>query len=256
MDTDKSYPVEKFFYTVSGNPDGQPAILMHGWGCTHTTVAFIERVLTGNGLKVFNVDFPGFGNSPEPGSVWGVEEYTSLIEELCRRENIESPVLVGHSFGGRVAILFASRNRTEKVVLVDAAGVKPSRSFGYYLKVYRFKAYKRLVYMLLGKEKGEKYIEKARLRKGSADYASASPRMRAILSKVVNEDLCNVMPDIKAPTLLIYGENDTATPVRDAKKIESLVAGSGLVVIKNAGHYSFLDAPGQFSAVMDSFMKS
>ena len=256
MDINKSYPIDNLFYTVSGNPDGKPVILMHGWGCNHTTVAFIEQILIKEGLKVFNVDFPGFGNSTEPPETWGVEEYTSLIESLCRKEKITSPVLVGHSFGGRVAILFSSRNKTEKVVLVDAAGVKPSRPLGYYLKVYRFKAYKRLVYLLLGKDKGEKIIEKARLKKGSADYASASPRMRAILSKCVNEDLCHVMPSIEAPTLLIYGENDTATPVRDAKKIERLVKGSGLVVIRNAGHYSFLDAPGQFAAVLSSFMKS
>lgn len=256
MDIEKSYPVEQLFYTISGDPDGQPAILMHGWGCTHTTVAFIERLMVENGLKVYNVDFPGFGNSPEPTEVWGVEEYTSLIEHLCLKEGIEAPVLVGHSFGGRVAILFSSRNKVKKVVLVDAAGVKPSRSIGYYFKVYRFKIFKRIVYLVFGKEKGETIIEKARQKKGSADYAAASPRMRAILSKCVNEDLCHVMPLIKAPTLLIYGENDTATPVRDAKKIESLVEGSGTVVIKNAGHYSFLDAPGIFAAVFNSFMKS
>lgn len=256
MDLTSSYPVEKLFVHKSGNPDGVPVILMHGWGCTHTTVASIENILAGLGMAVHNVDFPGFGNSPEPPETWGVEEYTRLIEDYCRKEGIENPVLIGHSFGGRVAILFSSRNKVSKVVLVDAAGVKPSRSLKYYLKVYRFKLYKKLCYLIFGKEKGEQKIEQARKAKGSADYASASPRMRAILSKVVNEDLCHVMPDIKAPTLLIYGKNDTATPVKDAKKIEKLIPDSGLVVFEEAGHYSFLDRPGQFAGVITSFMKS
>jgi len=256
MDIRSEYPLENLFYTVSGNPDGQPALLMHGWGCNHTTVASIERVLVGEGLKVVNVDFPGFGNSPEPQSTWGVEEYTCLMEELCREEKLTSPVLVGHSFGGRVAILFASRNNVSKVVLVDAAGVRPKRSILYHFKVLRFKVYKRICYAMFGRDGGERRIEQARKSRGSADYAAASPRMRAILSKVVNEDLCHVMPDISAPTLLIYGENDTATPLRDARKIEKLVKGSGLVVFPGAGHYSFLDRPGQFAAVISSFMKS
>ena len=80
--------------------------------------------------------------------------------------------------------------------------------------------------------------------------------MRAILSKCVNEDLCSVMPSIKAPTLLIWGENDTATPMRDARIIERLVPGAGLVSFPGCGHYSFLDNPVQFAAVLNSFLQS
>ena len=80
--------------------------------------------------------------------------------------------------------------------------------------------------------------------------------MRAILSKVVNEDLKNVMPLIKAPTLLIWGENDTATPLKDAKIMEKIIPNAGLVSFPGCGHYSFLDNPMGFSAVLQSFLKS
>lgn len=256
MATSDLYSLEKLFYTDNGSKDAHAAILMHGWGCTHSTVASIEKILLDCGMRVINVDFPGFGNSPEPAETWGVEEYTNLIERLSASLNLDAPMLIGHSFGGRVAILMASRNRVGKVILVDAAGVKPSRPLSYYIKVYRFKLYKKILRIILGAEAAEARIEAQRRKKGSADYASASPRMRMILSKVVNEDLCHVMPLIKAPTLLIYGENDTATPVNDARKIEKLVPGSGLVVFEGAGHYSFLDRPGQFAAVMRSFLNS
>ena len=132
--------------------EGRPLILMHGWGCDHMTVRSIAATAAQT-HTVYNIDFPGFGGSQEPSEVWGVERYTHMVEELARKENLESPVLVGHSFGGRVAILYASRNKADKVVLVDAAGIKPKRSLKYYLKVYSFKAGKRFWELLLGKEK-------------------------------------------------------------------------------------------------------
>lgn len=244
-------------YTVTG--DGpNTVILMHGWGCTSSTVESL-RALLAPFHRVVTVDFPGHGLSSEPpllpsGQPWGVEEYTQVIEELARVENAVRPILVGHSFGGRVAILFASRNDVAKVVLVDAAGVKPRRHLRYYLKVYRFKLYKRLVMLLLGTKRGMEKIESYRSRRGSADYRQASPMMRRVLSKVVNEDLTHVMPLIKAPTLLMWGENDTATPMADARTMERLIPDAGLVSFTACGHFSFLDNPPAFARVLDNFL--
>lgn len=234
---------------------GRPLILMHGWGCDHSTVRSIAATAALT-HTVYNIDFPGFGASEEPAEVWGVERYTRLIEALVKAEKLESPVLVGHSFGGRVAILFASRNKADKVILVDAAGIKPRRTLKYYLKVYSFKAGKKFWEMILGKEKAQARIDRMRARRGSSDYAGASPMMRRILSKVVNEDLTDRLPLISAPALLIWGENDTATPLSDAKKMARLIPDSGLVSFPGCGHYSFLDNPGQFRAVLSSFLKS
>ncbi len=234
---------------------GRPLILMHGWGCDHSTVRSIAATAALT-HTVYNIDFPGFGASEEPAEVWGVERYTRLIEALVKSEKLESPVLVGHSFGGRVAILFASRNKADKVILVDAAGIKPRRTLKYYLKVYSFKAGKKFWELILGKEKAQARIDRMRARRGSSDYAGASPMMRRILSKVVNEDLTDRLPLISAPALLIWGENDTATPLSDAKKMARLIPDSGLVSFPGCGHYSFLDNPAQFRAVLSSFLKS
>ncbi|MFI3239297.1 MAG: alpha/beta hydrolase [Bacteroidales bacterium] len=240
-----------FNYSVEG--EGAPVVLMHGWGCNLTTLNSVAALLV-NDFKVYNVDFPGFGSSSEPTEVWGVEEYTQLIERWCELEGIMNPVMLGHSFGGRVGILFSSRNSVDKLILVDAAGVKPKRPLKYYLKVYSYKCMKRVLFTFLGKVKGAEILAKYAGGAGSADYKSASMRMRAILSKVVNEDLRSEMPKIKASTLLVWGENDTATPVGDAKVMESLIADSGLVVFPNVGHYSFLDNPRGFAAVIKSFL--
>ena len=242
-----------FHYTVQG--EGAPIILMHGWGCNLTTLQSVEKVAMEN-HKVYNVDFPGFGESHEPSQVWGVEEYTQLIEQFVKAENIENPILLGHSFGGRVGILYSSRNKVNKLILVDAAGVKPRRSLKYYFKVYTYKLGKKLMPLIYGKERAQQRIDAMRAKRGSSDYNNASPMMRAILSKVVNEDLKEKMPLIKAPTLLIWGENDTATPLRDAKIMEKLIPNAGLVSFPGCGHYSFLDNPFQFAAVLRSFLNS
>lgn len=243
----------KVHYTVQGK--GAPIILMHGWGCNLNTLKSIENIAVEN-HTVYNIDFPGFGESQEPFDVWGVEEYTQLIERLVEIEGIKDPVLLGHSFGGRVGILYASRNSVSKLILVDAAGVKPQRSLRYYIKVYSYKFGKKLMILIYGKNRAQAHIEKMRSKRGSSDYNNASPKMRAILSKVVNEDLQHLMPSIKAPTLLIWGEKDTATPLSDAKKMERLIPNAGLVAFPGCGHYSFLDNPLQFAAVLRSFLKS
>ena len=240
-------------YDVTGPEDGYPVILMHGWGCNHSTVESIANAINMK-MRVYSLDLPGHGKSDEPPTPWGIGKFTELVEEFAEKMKLKSPVLIGHSFGGRISILMSSRNDVSKVVLVDAAGIKPRRSMKYYFKVYSFKAAKNTLPYILGKKRAKKVIDAWRGKAGSADYRNSSPIMRAVMSICVNEDLKHVMPDIKAPTLLIWGENDTATPLSDAKTMERLIPDVGLVSFPGCGHYSFLDNPGQFRAVIQSFL--
>lgn len=235
--------------------EGAPIIIMHGWGCNTQTVASITATASRTN-RVYSIDLPGFGQTPEPPAVWGVEEYTRLIEDFAKQIGLRRPSLLGHSFGGRIGILFSSRNDVDKLILVDAAGLKPHRKLSYYLKVYSFKTAKTFIRFFFPKGKAQRLIEDMRNKRGSADYNQASPRMKEILSKCVNEDLRHVLPQIKAPTLLIWGEDDTATPIRDARLMERLIPDAGLVSFPHCGHYSFLDNPTQFAAVLTSFLTS
>ena len=244
----------RIHYDETGNPAGSPVVLMHGWGCEFSTVRSIAAALE-PGMHIYNLDLPGHGKSQEPPTAWGVEDFTRLVEKFISRLDIERPALIGHSFGGRIAILLSSRNDIGKVVLVDAAGIKPKRKPKYYFKVYSYKAAKKVLPVLFGKKLGERMIDKWRGKAGSADYRNSSPMMRAVMSRCVNEDLKHVMPDIKASTLLIWGENDTATPLSDAKTMEKLIPDAGLVSFPGCGHYSFLDNPGGFRAVIKEFFK-
>jgi pimeloyl-ACP methyl ester carboxylesterase len=239
-------------YKVIG--EGYPIVLMHGWGCEIKTFALLENHLSSS-FKVYNIDFPGFGKSQEPPIPWGTADYEAWFKAFLNILQIENPILIGHSFGGRIAIRTAKDTSTKKMILIGSAGIKPTRTLKYYLKVYTFKIMKTFaslpgIYEWFGKD----LIEEQRRKSGSSDYQQASEIMKGTLSKVVNEDLKCFMSDIKAPTLLIYGENDTATPIKDAKIMEKLIPDAGLVILKNAGHYVFLELAAQVHAIIDNFL--
>lgn len=246
----------KILYEDTGDPKGKPVLVLHGWGCNHTTVRSIASCLEDK-MRVISVDLPGHGKSDEPSTVWGTKDFADLVEKIIKSLNLKNPSLIGHSFGGRTSIAYAAgHNDINKIVLVDAAGITPKRSLKYYYKVYSYKTLKKIIFFLFGEEKGKARIEKVLKKKGSADYQAASPKMRAIMSKSVNEDLRKLMPSIKSSTLLIWGENDTATPLSDAKIMQKHIPDSGLVSFPGCGHYSFLDNPRGFRAVIREFFKS
>ncbi len=238
-------------YTVQGK--GKKLILLHGWGCDikifKPLLPYFEQH-----FETYIVDFPGFGQSPEPKTAWTNDDYVRMTQEFIQELKIKNPIVLGHSFGGRIAIKLATHIPIHKLILTGSAGVKPSRKLNYYIKVYSYKLLKNLAKLpllsLLLKPLQETYIQNM----GSSDYKQASDVMRQTLSNVVNTDLQSVMPDIKTPTLLIFGENDTATPPEYGKIMEKLIPGSGLVIMKNAGHYTFLDQKAQFIAIIDSFL--
>lgn len=151
--------------------------------------------------------------------------------------------------------MLASQRPLSKIMLVDAAGIKPKRHLKYYIKVYSFKTAKHVLPLVLGKKRALKTLDAWRGKAGSADYRQASPIMRQIMSKAINQDLTPLLSSIKASTLLIWGEKDTATPMRDARIMEKNIPDAGLVSFPDAGHFSFLDEPGPFRAVAKEFFK-
>ncbi|MCH5235788.1 MAG: alpha/beta hydrolase [Muribaculaceae bacterium] len=247
----------KLHYEESGNPEGNPVVILHGWGCNLTTVKSIANYLSDK-MRVIIIDLPGHGKSQEPKEIFGSDDFADIILKLIDRLELKQPSLIGHSFGGRTIIAMASKSPAEKfnkIVLVDSAGITPKRSLKYYYKVYSYKTLKKLALTLLGEEKGKRIVERVLKKRGSADYQASSPKMRAIMSKCINEDLRKRLSDIHQPTLLIWGENDTATPLSDAKIMEKFIPDAGLVSFPNCGHYSFLDNPIGFKTVLREFFK-
>ncbi len=251
LDLSEQCGLKRLTYAVSGN--GSPVILMHGWGCTSATVASIAAMLDSH-YTVYNLDMPGNGASSEPAEPWLVEDYDRMLSALVEAEHMDCPTLIGHSNGGRVAIKYASHNPVSRLVLVDAAGVPAVLPPHKVLKVKFFKCAKKVLRCLLGEKLSSRLVDTARGNLGSADYNNSTPTMRATMVNLLAQDLRPVMPDIKCPTLLLWGDDDTATPLSDARQMQRLIPNAGLVSWSGYGHYSFLNNPA-FAPVLRNFMQ-
>jgi pimeloyl-ACP methyl ester carboxylesterase len=234
---------------------GKDVLILHGWGANINTVLSIFNLLKPH-FKVYALDLPGFGKSTEPKEVFGSEDYARIVKKFMDKMKIQKIILIGHSFGGKVSIWLGSKypEMVDKIVLIDSAGLKNKRNFKYYAKVYSFKTlkffYKTIFFWIDADKRMEKFYKKF----GSADYRDANGIMRKILVKVVNEDLKPILKNIKSPTLLIWGDKDTATPLYMGKIMEKEIADSGLVVLENTGHYSYLDDYNRFSIILKAFL--
>lgn len=245
-------------YDIQG--EGAPVLMLHGWGCNIDTFAPVSRELAKT-RKVIALDFPGFGDSPEPREPWGVGEYTDLTEAFIRHLGIEGADVINHSFGGRVSILLASRfpELVGRIVFTDAAGVLPKRGLRYKLRVGWYKVKKKVALSRLGRAVCRLFgvdVEARMKSAGSEDYrALQTDVMRQTFVRVVNEDLTPYLKDIKASSLLIFGSEDTATPVAMGQVMEREIVDSALIVLDGAGHYSYLDQFGRYMAIVKSFLE-
>ncbi|HIW74889.1 MAG TPA: alpha/beta hydrolase [Firmicutes bacterium] len=228
--------------------EGPEVLLLHGWAAPAETYRLIIDHLKPR-CRVVAPDLPGFGGSEEPDRPWSADDYADFVLRFAGAVGLTAPVLIGHSNGGRIIIKLMNRPQlplaVPKIVLMDAAGIPAKHGAGYYIKVYTYKAAKRLFPAL---------AEKMRGKAGSADYNSASPLMRQTMVRLLNEDLTPLLAGIRVPALLIWGENDTATPLSDGQAMEKRIPDAGLVVLKGAGHFAFAERWGQCSRVLDSFI--
>lgn len=241
----------KINYEVAGT--GNNVVLLHGWGANIKSFEPVHQNLQ-QWFTTYSIDLPGFGKSDQPPCPWGVKEYAAAIDNFFSTLNINQPIIIGHSFGGRIAIYLAAQNNVQKMILVDSAGIKPKRSLKYFLKVYTYKAFKNLLKLPGLNRNKDELLNNLKKKFGSADYQNVSGVMQQTLIKVVNEDLRHLMPQIKASTLLIWGEKDTATPVSDGQLMEKLIPDAGLVILKNVGHFSYLEKLGDFLAIINNFL--
>ncbi len=234
---------------------GNDILLLHGWGSSNIVYKNISNLLSPS-YRLTAPDFPGCGGSETMAEPWDLETYAEFVLELIEKLGLQNPILVGHSHGGRVILKLCGEGRLNppKIILLDSAGLIPKKSFKQKMRASSFKTIKKVLSLPIINKHSAPLLEKARRHYGSADYNAAPAVLRRTLVNLVNTDLRHLLPNIKSPTLLIWGENDTATPLSDAKIIESLISDSGLCVIKNAGHFAFCEQPYQAGAIIKSFL--
>lgn len=240
-------------YSDSGK--GIPVLLLHGWGSSFDVYKGVIAELS-NRCRTVALNFPGCGGSDTMNEPWQLEDYCNLVLKFMEATGLRNPIMIGHSHGGRVILKMAAEEmvKPQKIVLIDSAGLIPVKSFNQKFRSRSFKVIKSVLTLPVIKDHSEPLLDKARKHYGSADYNAAPEVLRKTLVSLVNTDLRDIIHKISCPVLLIWGENDTATPLSDAKIIESLIPDAGLCVIKGAGHYSFCEQPYQTAAILRSFI--
>ena len=218
-------------------------VLLHGWGQNIQMMEPLAKLFQ-NKYNILIIDLPGFGNSSEPTEVWGVEEYALMVRKLILELEIGDVILIGHSFGGRVALVYASEYKVEKLVCLASP----------YCKELTKLPLKNRIYKKAKKIKALSWLAKIMQNKvGSEDYKNASEIMRGVLVKTVNTDLSEIAKKITAPTLLIWGSMDEAVPVKRAYELEKLIKDAGVVVYEGATHYAYLERINDIYVVLDNF---
>ncbi len=223
---------------------GKDIVLLHGWGQNIEMMKPIGDLLSSM-YRITILDFPGFGESEEPKETWTVYDYSQMLHELLEKLKVKRPVVIGHSFGGRVAICYAASYEVSKVVLFGAPCVRRKNTLT--MKEKLLKKAKKLPGMGKVAEVAKNYI-------GSRDYKAASPMMRDILVNTINEDLSECAKKISKPTLLIWGELDEEAPVEDAKLLEKLLKDGALIVLPGT-HYAYLENLYQVNNIILKFME-
>lgn len=221
---------------------GSDILLLHGWGQNIEMMKILGDHFDNN-HRITILDFPGFGKSDEPKTPWSVEDYSLLVGKLVKKLKIKNPIIIGHSFGGRVAIKYASMYEVNKLVLFGAPCIREQKELP--LKVKVLKSLKKLPGLNELGEYMKKFI-------GSEDYRNATPMMREILVNTVNEDLSGDAVKIKCPTLLIWGTNDSAAPIGDARKLEKILKDGALIELPGT-HYAYIENINRVVDILNNF---
>ena len=218
-------------------------VLLHGWGQNIEMM----KPLGENFNKYYNIlyiDLPGFGKSDEPKEVWSVYDYSNVLHELFLELGLKKIILIGHSFGGRISLIYSSIYKVEKLVCLASP----------YCRELTKLPKKTIIYKKLKKIWGLRWI--ANIMKnfiGSSDYKKASEIMRGVMVESINIYMVEDIKKIEAPTLLIWGTLDTAVPLKRAYELESLIKDAGVVVYEGATHYAYLERLNQVVSVLYSF---
>jgi len=232
---------------------GKLLLILHGWGSNSEKWQGIGELLSKNGMKVIILDLPGFGNSQKPSKVWGLDDYCQFIWGFINFLNLEKFYLLGHSFGGALAVKCALRfpEKIEKLFLVGAAcfrrkALKKKIFYGIakILKVFSF---------FPGYQSLRKGFYKLIVRK--SDYSYTEGIMKDIYLKIIREDLSEILSRIQIPTIIIWGEKDKIKSVKEARLIQEKIKDSKLEVLPEIGHSPHLENPKKLANILKKFLK-
>ncbi|MGC9031256.1 MAG: alpha/beta fold hydrolase [Minisyncoccia bacterium] len=245
----------KINYKIAGK---NPVILiLHGWGKGSETWKTIQEILEKEGLENISLDLPGFGKSQEPQNIWGIEDFSKFILHFIDVLNLRKIILIGHSFGGQIALKFSILfpERIEKLILISPATLRNKNK--------KLNIRKKIAETLLKfKNFLPKFLQKSNIIKkiiykisGATDYYLASDMMKEIFKKITKEDLENDLEKINNKTLILWGKRDKILPYKNGIFLNEKIKNSKLILIENCSHSPHLEYPEEFSKIILNFIK-
>jgi len=241
----------RLYYEKYGSGE-EKLVILPGWGDTRKTFNRLIRTLE-DYYTIYIVDYPGFGNTKFPSFDMTIYDYANLIHEWLNYLDLDNPTLLSHSFGGRIAITLTGyyQYKYEKIILMNSAGVKPKKTIRQKLRTKTYKLLKRLT-KLLPKKSRKNLEEKLFNHYSSTDYRTLPNNMKKTFQNIVGEDLTNYLKDIKSECIILWGENDVSTPLKDGIIMNKNISKSKLYIFKDASYFVYLD---RFQDVLETIVK-
>ncbi len=243
-----------FYYEKQGYQKNT-IVILPGWGNTRNTFYYFINNLKEK-YTIYILDYPGFGKSPVPKKELTIDDYAEEIKEWFLKEKIENPIIIAHSFGGRIVSLLTTTYQihAKKILLIDVAGIKRRKKLKIFLKEKIYKLLKLLI------KRFPKKYQKKQLKKlaeffSSSDYRNLPTSMKKTFQNIIQKDLRNQYQEIKSDVLILWGEKDFDTPLKDAFLLKKIIKDSECIVYKNASHYSYLENPYLTLKIIEAFLK-
>ncbi|MDR2505646.1 MAG: alpha/beta hydrolase [Oscillospiraceae bacterium] len=253
-----SYGVDIYIEKRGG--EGSAVLLLHGWGCDASMWRVIADRLSAE-AAVYALDFPGHGRSGKLTVPWDAKDYAAMVADVIGQLGIAGCVVVGHSHGGRVALRLALDypELVGKLVVTGGSGLRGKKAGK---RTFKQSVYKVMKNTLTALDKARVFgnlpkrgISALRCKFGSPDYRKLTTDIeRATFIKLVSADMTDEIANIKKPTLLIWGDKDTETPLWMAEKMKELIPDSGLVVFEGGDHFAHIYQPERFAAIVSAFL--
>ena len=237
-------------YTRAGK--GKSVVILHGWGDNSASWQKFVTELSKN-YEVIVPDLPGFGGSQSPPAPWGLDEYAKLVATFMQKLKIKPYAIIGHSNGGAIAIrgLSTQRLSASKLVLLSSAGIRGE-----------YKGRNKMLRMITktGKllssplPKATKQRLRVKVYKTVGSDMLVAEHLQETFKKVVSDDVRTDAGRLKLPTLLIYGDKDTQTPLSYGRTYHELIKGSELEVLQGIDHFVQLNAAPMILKLVKGFL--
>ncbi len=233
---------------------GPPLLMIHGWGANIDLLQPLAQYLVGMNYQLFMFDLPGFGESAEPTRPFTIFDYAAFCVAYLDYHRLERIHYFGHSMGGRIGLILGSDycHRLISMVLSNSAGIKTKQPLSSQLRLRAYRSARASLQRIGATAIADSLRQRYNKRYASPDFQAASPIMRETLVHVVNQDLLAHASSVKVPTVLIWGDADTETPLWMGAKLEKTIPDAALIVHQGASHYAYLDHARKTSAIMDA----